>query len=438
MTKDLQSSGFFGFFDPDGRPWSFKGVNPRDYQRGLESALKIALLTQRHLVIPAGYFLDNPSLQWLFMNNSGTSREAKCFQALMRDLLRVSVSLNESNCSGPDDTLTTWEEVMNDWIQGTTTNRRRFVYLNSITPDAAESIQLSANIDQFKNRMSNAVHDQNEIFIRDYLHILNKLSLRTRTFKELSFPFDKLLRDRLLSGQDKFPEVNETIGEKLHAIAVAAQKSDVRISRSLISNKQLCLDIGVNNQNILSREEYKMLVPTLAYYHHYAFSSALGLESFVTYKLPALECASQLILREQLDKIANTIMKSSNSERLSWPLKNLTFENIYDARLGKESTKFNDSLQALRDSARGNDLGEYHTSLRKHARHVAKVVSLNFEGPTSKDLIRGLDETVLADEPTTEGALTLAKFSFTFFREFGPNIQKELQIRYFFQRLRKN
>jgi hypothetical protein len=71
----MHSNFYPGFFDSDGRPWEQLAIQDLQYQEALESALKIALLTQRITAIPIGYFLDNPFLHRIVLRYRDASDE---------------------------------------------------------------------------------------------------------------------------------------------------------------------------------------------------------------------------------------------------------------------------------------------------------------------------------------------------------------------------
>jgi hypothetical protein len=424
--------GFFpGFFDSDGRPWEQTPGGLHKYQLGLESALKIALLTQRHIYIPDGYLLDNPFFQRIFLKYKGEHTEAKCFRALMKDLIGISLS-------GPSvDVVTDWRDVLRHWIEGTGSKRGRLVYLNCLSNDAAEAIQQAVDVDSFESQMRQVLDAQWGINLSEFLGVCNQLKLPTkdRTF----FSFDDLLRARLLSGAEEFPEFRESLADKVHAIADAASKEpEIRLSRSLLNNPDLCRELGVKDYLTVSRTEYKQLAPILAHYHHFSFAQSLGMGSFVTYRMPTPDRAAMSILREQLDHVARETVSSASTVSMSWPLSAITFENIWHVRLGDASTAFFDNLNTVYDAARGTDVDAYRDAMQKHMRHIAKVISFDFREPNPKELAAGLDGAVLANEPTAAGALSLAKYAFTFFRDFAPNVGKELQVRWFFRKLQNS
>jgi hypothetical protein len=421
--------GFFpGFFDPDGRPWEETPGGVHKYQLGLESALKIALLTQRHIYIPYGYLLDNPFFQRIFLKYKGDHTEAKCFRALMKDLIRISLS------DSSVDTITDWRSVLRQWIEGTGSQRGRLAYLNCLSADAAEVVQQSMNVDSFESQMRQALDVLWGIDLPEFLGICNELKLSTKD--RAFFRFDDLLRQRLLSGDEQFPIFCESLADKVHAIAEAASSdSRIRLSRSLLQNPVLCRDLGVRDELTLSRSDYKELAPVLAHYHHYAFAESLGMTSFVTRRMPTPDMAAMDLLREQLEHVTHNIIPASAPVPMSWPLGAVRFENIWHVRLSDSSATFFDNLNMVYDAVSETDTNAYRYAMQKHMRHIAKVISFDFREPNAKELAAGLDGAVLANEPTAAGALSLAKYAFTFFRDFAPNVGKELQVRWFFRKL---
>ena len=162
QNQTLQPGFFPGFFDPDGRMWSSFSHDYQKYQAGLEAALKIALLTQHKMNIPSGYLLDNPFLQRIFVKNKGEQTEAKCFRALMRDLLWIG--MNQSNFV---EEIEDWQAVLRNWIKGEGTKRNRFVYLNCISDVHAKEIQHANDVDQFEFRMTQCLDSQWQIQLPD-------------------------------------------------------------------------------------------------------------------------------------------------------------------------------------------------------------------------------------------------------------------------------
>jgi hypothetical protein len=187
---------FFGFFDPDGRPWQLSGFIA--IQMALESAFKFSFLTQRQLVIPAGYFLDNLVLQHVVLKYSGNDVESQCFRALMADCVSVSLNESASICAG---NLIPWEETLHDWVGGKASNRGRFVYLNCLTHKHASELQLSRSEDVFLNGMSAGL-SKYQVDLRNLLKALSNLECKATSQGPL--PFEWELNEGLFRRGERF------------------------------------------------------------------------------------------------------------------------------------------------------------------------------------------------------------------------------------------
>jgi len=423
-------SAFFGIFDPDGRPWDGGPGKLAVFQRGLESALKIAFLTQRQLIIPAGYFFDNPALQRIVDKYGESDDEAKAFRALCADLLRIS--LNETIHDAPPSSID-WPATWDAWVRGSSSNRGQMVYLNSLSADAAEQIQAQTEIGEFKRLMVAALMEQQGIDFDTHLDRLKKL--RLAAVRQPPFQFDKIFRERFLTRKESFRDFREPLFDKLLAAAEATAAADVRLSRSLLSNRSQSLEIGIPEALVIERPEYRKIVRVLAHYHHLAFASALGLDAFTTYQIPTPAQSSSQLLRESFASLTNSSSREDKAWRLAWPLGNVTFTNIAHARLGRGRTKFFDSLNSVYDLAAGTDAEEYNRALRAHARVVAGIVSFDFGAAPPERIAADVAGAAFTAAATPEAAGSSARKLLPYFKDFAVNIRKEMQLRFFFRSL---
>ena len=425
-----QRSGFFpGFLDSDGRPWFRTGRRPKDYEHAIKSAFKIALLTHRHLFVPAGYFLDNPHIQRLFLRYRGDDNESRCFRLLMKDLLRISP--NQISTTGSDK-ITEWRPLLNDWSSMDITNRARNTYLNCVSHNKSIAIQASRTTDEFVRSMKQALHSEWQIDLGEYLAILD--SLEFRIVERGTFDFDSRLRQSLLTNDERFFAFNEPLAEKVQAIADVARSSNVELSRSFLRNPEFCLQIGVKDMHTLTSAEYDSIAPVLAHYHHSAFASAFDLDGIASHVNPRLQTAAQESLATHLRRTANQFLSRKNATPISWPLSLISFEDLWQLRLKRND--FGEYLDPVFDATRSPDVDHYHDAVQRYGRHVAGVLSCDFVDANPKELAAGLDGSVFADATSTKAVVEVAKFAFTFCRDFFPNIGKELQVRWFFRRLR--
>lgn len=432
MKSNQSKSAFFGIFDPDGRPWGQSG-NLSNFQKGLESALKIAFLTQRQLIIPSGYFLDNPALQRIFTKYKGSDDESQSFRALCSDLLRIS--LNESLHDGPQDKID-WQGTWDSWIRGTSSNRGQLVYLNCLAPDDAEEIQTHADVNEFKRLMTAALSQQQGIDFNEYLRTLSQLGLST--VHQPPFEFDKLLRTLLLNREESFPDFREPLFEKLQAAAEATSSAEIRMSRSLLNNPILSLEIGIPETQVIKRAEYKSIAGILGHYHHYAFAKALELDAFTTFKIPTPEKRSAELLLKSVNSLSKPTFRKDEAHSLVWPLTKVSFNDIWKVRLGVGQTRFFDSLNSVYDNALGSEVQAYNKALYAHARTVAGIIALDFGSSppdqVAQDVSEDLSKAYTGANNAVSAALSARKL-LPYFKDFSLNIRKELQLRFFFRSL---
>lgn len=427
-----QKSGFFpGFLDSDGRPWFRMGRKPKDYEHAIESAFKIALLTHRHLFVPAGYFLDNPHIQRLFLRHKGDDNESRCFRLLMKDLLRISP--NQLATTGLD-LMSEWKPVLHDWAGLDVSSRPRNTYLNCVSHEAAVTIQASKNTDDFIRKMKMGLFSEWQIDLSEYLSLLD--SMQFRVVEREEFQFDRLIRQRLLTNEEHFFEYQGFLEEKINTIAEAAKANQVAISRSFLSSPDLCRQIGVKDEHLLTPMEYQTLAPILAHYHHTAFARAFGLDGFASHINPNLQKAAQETLAGELRRTAYKILAEPGSGRVSWPLSLISFEDIWQLRIKRND--FGEFLEPVFDATRSSNADQYAHSLQRYGRHIASVLSRDFSDANPNELAAGLDGSVFSDGTTTKAVFEIAKFALSFCRDFFPNVGKEFQVRWFFRKLRNN
>lgn len=424
-------SAFFGIFDSDGRPWEHRSSSLAAYTEGVVSALKVAALTQRHLVLPAGYLLDNPALQRTILNFSGQSDEGKAFFEVVQDLVRIAQ--NESLAQSTSDTVD-WQDTYDSWVRGSLSNRGQLVHLNCIPQDDAERLQTYTDVSEFKRAMHAALLQLRGV---DYSTYLSTLELvRFRPVSQPPFRFDEILRTHLLTGAERFVGFEEPLLDKLLAAADAASNAGVRISRSLLNNPTLSQEIGVPEREVLSRGEYKRIARTLAHYHHMAFAEAFSLGAIATFQIPTPSQESAALLSECLRELATPLNRESGGVSISWPLRAISFTDIYALRLGKHRQRFFAGLDAIYDAALIGDAGHFRSAFRAHTRTVAAAISMTFGNTAPIKVATELASAAYSAATKPDEAHQEAVKLLPHFKDLLPNLQKELQVRFFFRSIK--
>jgi hypothetical protein len=431
----MSAFAYFGIFDPDGRPWDASAAGLRPYKAGLEASIKIAALTQEHLVLPVGYFFDNPALQKLVMERSGDADEARAFRAVARDVLRISLNESAEDPSAPAPTGIDWPGALDAWVRGTGSGRGQLVYLNSLPAPDAERLQATGDPVRFGQEMAAALLSLRRIDLADYLATLTALELRT--VHQPPFEFDALLRERLLGRKETFRHLHEPLLDKLQAAAEATRDAGIRISRSLLNNPNMAREIGIPDAQVLSRAEYKAVAATLGHYHHMAFARALGAGAFTTFTLPTVgERASRLLERSFAD-LARPSSRAEAASKISWPVSRITFADIERLRRGKDQARFFDSLDGLGDAIAQGDPDAYRHALRSHARLVETSISLAFDAKSpsqiATEMARAAYSTATDPKTATKSAIRLM----THAKDLLPNAWKEVQLRMVFRAIEK-
>ncbi|MEM8867818.1 MAG: hypothetical protein AAGC73_06085, partial [Verrucomicrobiota bacterium] len=371
--------------------------------------------------------LDNKALQLLFLEYRGDSNEAKCFKALMSDLLLIAA--NES--SGHDDTPSDfWNSILDDWTKGIGSERNRSVYLNCLPHDVAKDLQRLSDQKKFICDLKQAQLSINQIHLDSYLDLLNSMSLKLTPMK--SFRFDAIFREKFLSEEERFSGVPNSILDKLHANAEASKANNNRISRSVLASAYLSEEIGVKSEHLLSRAEYDAICPILGHYHHYAFTESLGLKSFVSHRMPSVSVACADRLAQESQRIAGS---SSRQTKMNIPISNIAFEDINKVRLGTEEPKFRESLARLNGAAYSGDIEQTLSALESHAKHIEKVVSLSFKGVKFKELGNAVIDTIHLGDPSSAGIAKLVCSYLGAPVQVLRNVRKEYQLRLFFRGL---
>ncbi len=426
MDDRKGGSAFFGVFDPDGRHWAPDRGGAGRYQMATEAALKIALLTQQKLAIPAGYFLDNLALQRIFRNHGGE----RDFKDLCKDLL--SVALNETALD-PSIRAIDWRDVWNSGVQGKISNRHQTVYLNCLPEADAADLQAHTDVEDFKREMAARLLTSQGIDFDAYLTQLESAELRPITHRP--FEFDKELRTRFLGGNELFAGLGERTYEKLHAAAQATQAAGIRISRSLLQSRTQSLDIGIPEAQIFSRSEYQSMAPMLAHYQHLAYASVLGLGTFATFQMPSVDRAATKLLRGVFGSLAQESRKhvKGGLRGIVWPLKHVSFSDIAKVRLDKKNRpRFFASLDRISELADGDDLAAYRDALHEHVRLVSGVISMSFNGISSSEVATDMAGSVYsANDPSAAAAS--ARKVLPYFKDFALNVRKEFQLRVYFR-----
>lgn len=423
--QEISNSSFYGFYDPDGRPWGKSGERLSQYQDALESSLKIAFLTQSYLPIPAGYFLDNLAIQRIFDKYSGRGKEARYFRELVKHCILVAV--NESSVS--ESEIRDWNSIWNEWATGRSSNRNQFVYLNCLPHEISSTIQVSKSEDDFKEAAQQSMLANTGVHLPNYLQMLD--SIQFRSMKLGKFCFDQLLSEKYISGLESFSGIGEELRVKLAGISQKTTEANIRISRSVIASEGLCLELGVDRKDILTRAEYEKIAPVLGHYHHYAFAHASGLPTFVAGISPVKPSVQEKLVSGV--KRLGKKLSSENGEILCFPLEAISFEDIYRVRLGKKDEVFRDNLQELHDSISRPKDELFIEATKKHYKHIQKITTHSAYKQSISELEAGLNGTLFVEEQATIGLASFLKGSYTFFREFLPNIEKRTQIKTFFR-----
>lgn len=425
---DTRTTAFFpGVFDSDGRPWEKCVGRAAQYEAALTSAIKIALLSQRNIYLPIGYFLDSPPMQRICLRHRGSSAEAQAFRQLMQDAVRIANGPDPSLSAEP---LTDWHAHARNWVKGSNSNRAQMVYLNSLAHGDADRMQDLA-LDAFVRQMSLALRNKWQVELGDFFAVCNRMQFRPAV--QETFEFHSFVESRLLSGTDTFPHFHGRVRDKVHDIVEACATRQIRLSRSLLNNWRLCRSqLGVRG---LTRIEYERLVPMFGHYHHLAFAKSLRLAAVATPAAPRLHKTCTQLVRNEMQKAQRSLRPWTMQ---SLPLSRIRFQDIYKVRLGKNQVRFETNLDALHDALNSNDPGVWRDALHAHARNIAGVVSLRFTETMRSDpepLSDSLTEYAGTGTVTPTSTLKLARLTFTLFREFIPNIHRELQVRWFFRQL---
>jgi len=437
MNREL----YPGVIDPDGRPW-LSHNNPKGYRRSLIWLLKVAALSQERLIVPRGYFFDNPQLQKVFQQYFGTGTEEQCFWHVMKNLLKIG---DAENVVKGEDTLHTqdsWIALLDDWIagKGTRLSERKVLAYPNLLEDRQhlKEILAARNVSAYREKFRAFGAQENGIDIFDLFERLAKLKLRP-VIKVNEFDFDARVR-RALEGKSDL-DVDPKVLEKVQAVAEACKVNGLpRISRSVLQNRAFCInELQVPASLAIEENEYSsMLAPQLRHWHHLAFACSYGCGAICTEKTTSFEKA---ILDTALGQILDEIQLSHPSwYKLSVGLDSLSFIDIWKVRNNK---KFFESLQCLRDSLQSGDKDDFRKAFDKHWRFVVTKVSWNFaiadpDQATLKALIEAGNNAIAADPYSGISSLVEnARYLWSLGAGFVPQLWKDLELRYFLRRVKQ-
>ncbi|MEO0895582.1 MAG: hypothetical protein AAFY71_04260 [Bacteroidota bacterium] len=432
MARNPYSTGFYpGIYDSDGRPWlrySSSGLL-EPYERALESSLKIALLTQQELVLPEGYFLDNPGLQRIILRYEGPEVESTCFRSLMSDLIVVVTTDHDKEVKH-------WRDLFRSWVQGKGTRRNQMVYMNCVENDHAIRLQSLSSVDTFEENLEVILSKTTGVNYQEFLKICDSLSFKSRT--RGSFQFDTFLENNLLNQKEHFKNISEEQLEKLDRINDAAKRNGQRISRSLINNQSRCVDIGVPIPYTIGRDEYEKISPILAHYHHMAFADSMSLDSLMTFTLPVMEEASTKLLDEETQALAESLFSHSEKLNFTLPLSRISFEDIWKIRLGKGRPTFMDNLNQLCDSLAGGEKKIFESKFKQHVTYIKRQIGQQFDQNEPIDIVKNMEGIVMSPDMTISSTISTAKSALTFLKDFIPNLGKQKQIKTTFRKIKRH
>jgi hypothetical protein len=445
MAAPSNNSLFFpGFFDPDGRPWEeYPGGIP-PYVKGISSALKVAMLTQQKLLIPIGYFFDNPALQLLVQQHAGDSDEARSFRLLLNDLLLAVVDSTDVTALGGVgtklDNEKLWWDLWRSWYVGHSVHPRPPVYLNCVPEKHSRDFEQLYDAEIAQAKLSPILQATYSVDVGGLFGTYAKLNLRT--IGQQDFPFDDLLRNRLLSGSEQFFDFKDGVSDKVHAIATSVQSNGKKLSRTLMRSAEACRELGIKDHHILTPDDYKLLYPILQHYHHFAFAKSLALPAFGTQSSPKTVGAStEKLFQEEAARLCRYTFDGAKHLPPTWPLESVKFEEIAKLRLQK-SDKFVESLIQIQSAvlATNREPKEVGQVLHDHMRMVTGAISFDFKHLKPSDfdameLAKGMGDMVTGTKPDPKFVGQVARFAFSAVRDFIPNIRKELQLRWTFRRL---
>lgn len=374
LDKSFSFSTFLGIFDPDGRPWDNIQGGLTTYEKGIEAVLKVSFLTRKHIIIPIGYFFDNVGLQKVVLKYSGDDENSVAFRELFEDL--VIIALKHSDYERCDEaSKVDWDEAWRYWCSGDS-RLGSMVYFNSLKDEVSKELQKFNNLDKFIKSYQNATLDCNNIYFRRYLEVLKQLNFKF--IGQERFKFNEFIKNKFLSEEEKFASLagnNKKLLEKVQYIYEASNSSNLGLSRSLLQNENKLLEIGVKDEFIISRQDYNILAPITAHYHHYSFADSLNLKSCLTYILPEPDIETS---KEWIYDNLNEILQPNQSydySQLFIPAKDINFKVIKNIRLsGKNSTIFKSNISHIMKAIKNKDKKEYRLALKNHRDFVCNSI----------------------------------------------------------------
>ena len=390
---------WLGLLDPYGAPWLVRGhagtkPAPQPYITAVEAAFKVALLTQEHVYLTAGYIFDNPGLQRLLLSRALRSGvdEGQAFRWLLASSTRIATHDREV----PDllDNSEHWWKLVDSWIG----NQQRGTV---VTP--ASGITGSFDMEEFvrdvrHNRGRMAIsklamahgNDLDALF-----GILSDTGARrfTATGNNPDFeqPFMRMINDR-----SRYGGVSPTAIEKILQLQEYCA-GKIPLSRSLLSNPAAIREIAGSNVCDMTDEELRSIrlpgrhahAEAMAMIHQQTEVVGEGRIAGGSYRDPLRERVEETIRNVQLAEGGRLGELISNLRSLS----PVSYQRIATVRgwRGTNSTRFYDSLASLR-SVNDEDIGILSKRLESHWRLVTESVSRSNE--TTSPLGEGLHDLV--------------------------------------------
>jgi hypothetical protein len=407
----LNREFFPGYADPDGRPWQWCG-EPKNYRDVLEFNFKLALLTQKRLVMPRGYIFDNPGFQKLIENRVGNDSESDFFFKCISDLFVIATDETEGEKL---DSKSAWDHQFLLWIGGNQGAESRNVHahpnivcqdnhVNDLTEIRDASIYREKFIKY--NRL------ENKINLDKVFEALSSCKLRTEepTYK---FDFGYRVADQLIN--NPVYEIDKRVLEKLSYIH--ENNNNGRLSRSLLQNREKQLEL-VGENFIISSEEYRNnLMKPLRHYHHLSFANSFGSGCILSdIYVPS---------NGKFENAARRVSKSIGKEGFSvqGKLGSLTYENLFKLR---SNYKFKESLTSL-DETQGINESDYYKKLKQHWRESIAIMQEKSISLVKGNVVKVITGSISSPDTSSEiNAVDAIKTILS----VGAGIPKDIQLEY--------
>jgi len=432
MTESSNVGLFPGILDPDGRPWTW-GKFPERYRDAIVWFLKAAMLTQEHLVIPCGYFFDNPAFQSVLWEYTGQSQEAKCFKALFPEFVRVGFDGAMRTLASLDD----WVSLLDQWIEGSTSERNVRAFPNLLRePRHLRKILIAQSTEDYRAQLVGFGNAENGTDLQKLLARLAKMQFQTSK-PPARFDFGERV-DRAIAHGPDIPTHKKTF-EKVESIVLAVRKHGLpRISRSILQNPHLAKDLGIPDQLIITPAEYRArLALPMRHWHHLAFASAYALGAVCSETAPKKSNAVTRTISAVTDKISES--EPGAWYKISTELSSVGFADILIVRRNNEH-KFRKGLRQMRLGIEQGD-DEFLDAFHRHWRNVISAISWNFKKPETPEidtLLGTVRDSVSPGEGQVQAVAKGTKFLFSLAVPLVPKVRKEAQLRWFFRQVRRS